>query len=116
MFTSLQLIAILIVIFIIVCIWHYRLCHQDGRESLNCNCSRLEAAQAAWDPNAKLKPCPTRYIGNMPYRHPNAACASPVYNPFWPPFGSAGSFMPTSESRYIEVPISRMIGDHVPPE
>ena len=130
------IIAILIVVFLIICVWHYRLCHQGldtcgihpGKESLHCDCARHNAAYYAWDPQAKIgsqsdpfnssgiKPCLTRFSGQMPYRHPRAACSAHMYNPFWPPFGSAGAYITTSGSPYIDVPISRMIGDHVPPE
>jgi len=38
------------------------------------------------------------------------------FNPFWAPYGSAGALVATSDSPYIDVPISRMVGDHVPLE
>jgi hypothetical protein len=113
------IICILVAIFIIVCIWHYRLCHMDpafdAREGLHCGCARQDAAMYAWGRDA-LPICDARFEGQMPYKHPSHACAYPIFNPFYPPFGSAGSFAPTTESAFIDVPISRMVGDHVPLE
>lgn len=101
----------IVVILIAAFIWHRRV-----QEGLQCNCARTDAANAAWDPNAQLAPCDERFRGLSPYKHPSAACASSMYNPFWPPFGSPVAFAPVSSSRYIDVPISRMVGDHVPLE
>lgn len=122
--TEQYILAALLVIFILICIWHYRLCHQgedacgihSKKEGLHCNCARLDAAMYAWDPEAKLAPCARRFKGQMPYHHPQRACAARMYNPFWPPYGSAGAYIGASSSPYIDVPISRMVGDHVPLE
>ena len=115
-FTSRYVICAIAIIFIIVIIWVYSRTNATGAENLHCGCSRREAAMFAWDPEGKLPPCDMRFKGLMPFKHPSAACSSPAYNPFYPPFSSTVSFAPTSASPYIDVPISRMVGDHVPLE
>lgn len=125
--TDEYLIAILIVIMIIVCIWHYRRCHQGDdqcgihaslKEGLHCDCARTSAAAFAWENAEALPRCDARFRGIMPYKHPDSpnACASPMYNPFWPPYSAVRPFAPNATSPYIDVPISRMVGDHVPLE
>jgi len=63
-----------------------------------------------------LPPCEETYHGVLPYGHPNGpkACRSTTYNPFWPEYGAAGEFK--NPTNYSDIPISRMIGDHVAPE
>ena len=113
--------AIVIIYIVIVIIWMRTRdappgSTQAGAENLHCGCMRRRAAMHAWDPEGKLPPCDMRFKGLMPFKHPSVACSSPVYNPFYPPFSSAVSYAPTSASPYIDVPISRMVGDHVPLE
>lgn len=120
------IIAILVVIFIIVCVWHYQLCHQGtdkcglhcmpkdeaGKEGLHCDCARTDAAMYAWGAPG-LRPCKTQFCGQMPYKHPRQGCGANMFNPYWPPFGSGAAYIATADDPYIDVPISRMVGDHV---
>lgn len=111
------IIAILVVIFIIVCAQHYQSCHQGTdkrgpKEGLHCGCARTDAAMYAWGAPG-LRPCKTRFRGQMPYKHPRQGCSAKMFNPYWPPFGSGASYIATADDPYIDVPISRMVGDHV---
>jgi len=111
------IIAALIVVFMIICIWHYGRCHSASRaEGLHCGCERRDAAMFAWGSD-DLPQCDPRFSGQMPYKNPNGRpCARHVFNPFFPPFGSAPAYIGSSSQQFIDVPISRMVGDHVPLE
>jgi len=107
-------IAISIIILIIICIHYTKI---GSHENLHCDCARNGAALYAWGKGPSLPLCDMRFKGLSPYKHPNAACASPMFNPFWPPFGSANAYVSSaSRTPYVDVPISRMVGDHVPLE
>ncbi len=120
------IIAILVVVLILVCIWHFGLCHRGidmcglhcaagKKEGLHCDCARNSAALAAWNADPAAVPvCDERFRGLAPFKHPNAPCSYRMYNPFWFPYGAAPTF--ASKAGMTDVPISRMVGDHVPLE
>lgn len=109
------IVAILVIIFMLVCIWHYKKCYTT--EALHCTCARRDAAMAAWGSSKEgTPPCDERFRGQMPFKHPRVACSRPTFNPYWAPFGSANAFATGATSQFIDVPISRMVGDHVPLE
>lgn len=58
--------------------------------------------------------CEDRYRGSSPFLPPNRKCYVGSYNPFWAPYGDGG--VVSDVGPYFDVPISRSIGDHVPPE
>lgn len=107
--------AALIVIVILLIVLHMRECHVSrAREGLHCDCARTIASQGVDD--ASLPLCPERYVGQLPFGNPGGprACRRPEYNPFWPPHGAAGAYVGAGDT--VDIPISRMIGDHVPME
>lgn len=104
--------AIVAIIVLILIMYHMRTSHPQ--ENLHCDCARTEASRVGYASSLPL--CPDRYVGQTPFGDPRGprACRSPMYNPFWPPFGAAGDYPTPSD--VVDIPISRMIGDHVPPE
>lgn len=99
----------IIVIIIIFSVWW-----RKSREGLSCGCERADMKLALNNGATaqNLPICDETYHGVLPYGHPDGpkACRSPMYNPFWPDYGAAGEFK--NPQGYIDIPISRMIGDH----
>jgi hypothetical protein len=114
--------AIIVVVLVVIIALHVRASHPQmfaaycdkAQESLHCDCARTEASRVGYADSLPL--CPDRYVGQTPFGDPRGprACRSPMYNPFWPPYGAAGEYK--TPGGVVDIPISRMIGDHVPPE
>jgi len=84
-------------------------------ERFICGCGFADIIEKA---NARedLPECDRQTARDNPYGHPDGpyACRDLVLNPYWPPFGAAGEYV--SANGAPDVPITKSIGDHVPPE
>jgi hypothetical protein len=114
-------IALVIVIILIVTMSGSQKARGSGSEGLCMrDCAHRAAALRAYDigmeesPVQSLPPCEDRYRGISPFLPPNRPCYAATYNPFWAPFGDGG--VVTGTEQFYDVPISRMVGDHVPLE
>lgn len=103
---------VVVVVIVIIALIVITLAKKTHKESLLCNCERNEAAATAWI--TPQPACVTRWRGQSPFGGPNAPCSYRAMNPYFPIYGSA---MPIAlRDGIVDAPISRMVGDHVPPE
>jgi hypothetical protein len=111
-------IVLIIVVLVVMC-----RAHNSTSEGLYtaCDCVHKRDALLAYDVGAEgqglpqgLPYCEDRYRGISPFLPPNRKCYTGSYNPFWSPYGDGG--VVSEVGPYFDVPVSRMIGDHVPPE
>lgn len=107
---SLVFVLALAIIIIFVC--SRRRIARESMASVACMCGRDEAARAAW--TSSQPACPERWSGLSPLKHPSRACSYRALNPFFPIYGAALPI--TLGDEIVDAPISRMVGDHVPPE
>jgi hypothetical protein len=123
---NIYVVLIIVLIIVIILVLERNACARmfaRAREGLCAarDCVHRRDALLAYDIGAEgqglpqgLPYCEDRYRGISPFLPPNRKCYTGSYNPFWAPFGDGGIM--SEVGPYFDVPVSRMIGDHVPPE